>query len=65
MQSGLVIAVPDLIGNESAFVFALPVTAAPVEQGARIEWGGHSHEVRSVELPGTYAMQVQAVGVRR
>jgi hypothetical protein len=65
MQSGLVIAVPDLIGNESAFVFALPVTAAPVEQGARIEWAGHSHEVRSVELPGTYAMQVQAVGVRR
>lgn len=65
MQSGLAIAVPDLIGNESAFVFALPVAAAPIQQGARIEWGGHSHEVRSVELPGTYPMQVQVVGVRR
>lgn len=65
IQSGQLTIVPDLPGNEPAFVFALPVTEATLKQAALIEWAGHGHEVRSVELPGSYAMQVQAVGVRR
>jgi hypothetical protein len=65
IQSGQVTIVPDLGPNEPAFVFALPVTVAPIKQGARITWNGGTYEVRSVDLPGSYAMQVQVVAVLR
>lgn len=65
IQTGQVTIVPDLGPNEPAFVFALPTTAAPIKQGARIGWNGGTYEVRSVELPGSYPMQVQVVAVQR
>lgn len=65
IQTGQLTIIPDLPANERAFVVALPITAAPIKQGARIGWDGRTLEVRSVEEPGTYAMQVQVVAVQR
>lgn len=65
IQTGQVTILPDLAANETAFVFGLPTTAAPIAQGARITWNGETYEVRSVELPGTYGLQVQVVAVQR
>lgn len=61
--------VPDFGPNQVVRVFALPITVAPIDQGARIDWSGeqsadHYYVVRTVELPGSYAMQVSAVAVR-
>lgn len=65
LQTGTVVFDPGLGPNETAFVFALPVSVAPIKQGARIGWDGDTYEVRSVEEPGSYPMQVQVVAVRR
>jgi len=65
IQTGQLTIVPDLPGDETAFVFALPVTVAPIKQAARIGWKGATYEVRTVEEPGSYPMQVQVVAVRR
>lgn len=68
LQSGQITFVPDMASNVVTRVFALPHNTA-IEQGARIWWSGeaslnHYYEVRSVELPGSYAMQVSAIAVR-
>lgn len=70
IATGQVVIVPDLPGDEVVRVFALPVSAAPIKQGARIDWSGeesanHYYEVRTTEEPGSYAMQLQVIAVRR
>ena len=65
IQTGQVTIVPDLPGNQPSFVFAFPYDTTGIEQGDRITWNGDVYEVRSVEEPGTYPMQLQVVAVRR
>ncbi len=69
IQTGQITYVPDMPANAIARVFALPVSAGPIEPGARVCWTGdtnseHFYEVRTVELPGSYPMQVSVVAVR-
>jgi hypothetical protein len=64
IQSGQVSIMPSLGPDEKVFVFGFPTTVAPITQGARITWDGDIYEVRSVDLPGTYGLQVQVMAVR-
>jgi hypothetical protein len=64
IQTGQVTIMPALGPDEKMFVFAFPTSVAPIVQGARIAWDGDTYEVRNVDLPGTYGLQVQVMAVR-
>lgn len=65
LQTGTVAVMPDLPGNEPVWIVALPMSVLPLIQGSRIGWDGRTLEVRTVERPGTYGLQVQVVAVER
>jgi hypothetical protein len=54
----------DVGSDERQVVFGLPV-GTEVRQGSRIVWDGREFEVTSVQEPGSYAMQVIAIGLER
>ena len=61
-QSGL--AILDIGSDERQMVFCLPVGTS-CRQGWRIDWQGRTFEATSMEEPGTYDMQLTAIGLER
>jgi DNA-binding winged helix-turn-helix (wHTH) protein len=45
-------------------IFSLPY-ATVVKQGYRITWNSRVFEIERVEEPGTYPMQITAIGLER
>jgi hypothetical protein len=61
-QTGLPIL--DTGSDERQMVFSLPVDTA-ISQGDRLVWNGRVFEITSLEEPGTFAMQLTAIGLER
>jgi hypothetical protein len=54
----------DIGSDERQMVFSLPVTTT-VRQGDLIAWHSRTFEVTSLQEPGTYDMQITAIGLER
>lgn len=54
----------DTGSDERQMIFGLPY-ATEIKQGYRIAWNDRTFEIERIEEPGTYPMQITAIGLER